>query len=134
MERKNRWGVPWVSLAVCSVGWALALRLSFERLISIDLVLYGAALMLEFVALVVLRVKEPGLARPFKVPGGVWGAVGMGVGPAVLIGFALWAARGNAWLGCRRWSLRRLWRRRGRWFIWRRGWCGRAVWRAEVRR
>src|SRR5271170_922087 len=28
VERKNRWGVPWVSLLVCSVGWALALRLS----------------------------------------------------------------------------------------------------------
>ena len=95
VERKNRWGVPWVSVAGCSVGWALALRLSFERLITIDLVLYGAALMLEFVALVVLRVKEPGLARPFKVPGGVWGAVGMGVGPGVLITFALWAARGE---------------------------------------
>jgi hypothetical protein len=77
------------------VGWALALRLSFERLISIDLVLYGGALMLEFVALVVLRVKEPGLVRPFRVPGGVWGAVGMGVGPGVLISFALWAARGE---------------------------------------
>ena len=95
LERKNRWGVPWVSVALCSVGWALALRLSFERLISIDLVLYGAALVLEFVALVVLRVKEPALARPFKVPGGVWGAVGMGVGPVVLIVFALWAARGE---------------------------------------
>jgi amino acid transporter len=95
VERKNRWGVPWVSVAVCSVGWALALRLSFERLISIDLVLYGGALMLEFVALVVLRVKEPGLVRPFRVPGGVWGAVGMGVGPGVLISFALWAARGE---------------------------------------
>jgi amino acid transporter len=95
MERKNRWGVPWVSVVVCSVGWALALRLSFERLISIDLVLYGAALMLEFVALVVLRVKEPGLARPFKVPGGIWGTVAMGVGPGVLIAFALWAARGE---------------------------------------
>jgi hypothetical protein len=69
--------------------------LSFERLISIDLVLYGGALLLEFVALVVLRVKEPGLARPFRVPGGMWGAVGMGVGPALLIGFALWAARGE---------------------------------------
>ncbi|WP_433974421.1 APC family permease [Tunturiibacter lichenicola] len=95
MERRNRWGVPWVSLAVCTVGWALALRLSFERLISIDLVLYGGALLLEFVALVVLRVKEPGLERPFKVPGGLWGAVAMGVGPAALIGFALWAARGE---------------------------------------
>ncbi|WP_158944719.1 APC family permease [Granulicella sp. S190] len=93
--RKNAWGVPWVSVVVCSVGWALALRLSFERLISIDLVLYGAALMLEFVTLVVLRVKEPELARPFKVPGGVWGSVGMGVGPGVLIAFALWAARGE---------------------------------------
>jgi amino acid transporter len=95
LERKNRWGVPWVSVAVCSVGWALALRLSFERLITIDLVLYGAALMLEFVALVVLRVKEPELKRPFKVPGGVWGTVAMGVGPGLLIVFALWAARGE---------------------------------------
>jgi amino acid transporter len=95
VAKKNAWGVPWVSVALCSVGWALALGLSFERLISIDLVLYGGALLLEFVALVVLRVKEPDLVRPFKVPGGVWGAVGMGVGPAVLIGFALWAARGE---------------------------------------
>jgi amino acid transporter len=95
VERKNRWGAPWVSVVVCSVGWALALRLSFERLISIDLVLYGASLLLEFVALVVLRVKEPELTRPFKVPGGLWGAVGMGVGPTLLIGFALWAARGE---------------------------------------
>ena len=73
-------GVPWVSVLVCSGAWALALRLSFERLISIDLVLYGAALMLEFVALVVLRVREPGLPRPFRVPGGLWGAVVVGSG------------------------------------------------------
>jgi amino acid transporter len=95
MARRTGAGVPWVSVVLCSVAWALALGLSFERLISIDLVLYGAALVLEFVALVVLRVKEPELRRPFKVPGGVWGAVGMGVGPTVLIGFALWAARGE---------------------------------------
>jgi amino acid transporter len=95
MTWKTQAGVPWVSVVLCSVAWALALGLSFERLISIDLVLYGAALLLEFVALVVLRVKEPELPRPFKVPGGLWGAVGMGVGPALLIGFALWAARGE---------------------------------------
>jgi amino acid transporter len=95
VAKKTATGVPGVSIVLCSVGWALALGLSFERLISIDLVLYGMALMLEFVALVVLRVKEPELVRPFKVPGGVWGAVGMGIGPAVLIGFALWAARGE---------------------------------------
>jgi amino acid transporter len=92
---KTEAGVPWVSVVLCSVGWALALNLSFERLISIDLVLYGAALVLEFVALVVLRVKEPELVRPFRVPGGLWGAAAMGVGPTLLIAFALWAARGE---------------------------------------
>ena len=69
LAKKNAWGVPWVSVALCSVAWALALGLSFERLISIDLVLYGGALLLEFVALVVLRLREPELVRPFKVPG-----------------------------------------------------------------
>jgi amino acid transporter len=95
IARRTEAGVPWVSVVLCSVAWALALGMSFERLISIDLVLYGGALVLEFVALVVLRVKEPGLVRPFRVPGGLWGAVGMGVGPTLLIGFALWAARGE---------------------------------------
>ena len=59
-------GVPWVSVLVCGLAWALALKLPFERLISIDLILYGSSLLLEFVALVVLRVREPGLERPFK--------------------------------------------------------------------
>jgi amino acid transporter len=93
LRRRTSAGVPWVSVLLCAVAWALALRMSFERLISIDLVLYGAALLLEFVALVVLRVREPELPRPFRVPGGTAGAVLAGVGPAILIGYALWAAR-----------------------------------------
>jgi amino acid transporter len=96
---KTKAGVPWVSVLLCSVGWALAVRMSFERLISIDLVLYGAALVLEFVALVVLRLKEPALVRPFRVPGGLWGAVAVGIGPTLLIAFALWAARGERLAG-----------------------------------
>ena len=65
----KRWsnGVPWVSVLACSVGWALALTFTFERLISIDLVLYGGALILEFVALVVLRL--PGAGADETVPG-----------------------------------------------------------------
>jgi amino acid transporter len=85
--------VPWASVLVCAVAWALALRLSFERLISIDLVLYGASLLLEFVALAALRVREPGLVRPFRIPGGLPAVIAAGLGPAVLIGFALFAAR-----------------------------------------
>jgi amino acid transporter len=88
-------GVPWVSVVVCSIGWALALGFTFERLISIDLILYGGALLLEFVALVVLRLREPALARPFRIPGGLSGAIACGVGPVLLIGFAIWTARGE---------------------------------------
>ncbi len=91
--RPHRAPVPWVSVLVCAVAWALALRLSFERLISIDLVLYGASLLLEFVALVVLRLREPNLARPFRIPGGLPAAIAAGIGPALLIAFALFAAR-----------------------------------------
>ena len=91
----SRAPVPWASVLVCAVAWALALRLSFERLISIDLVLYGASLLLEFVALVVLRLREPALVRPFRIPGGVTISILTGVGPALLIVFALYAARGE---------------------------------------
>ena len=93
LTRTTRAQVPWASVLLCAVGWALALRLSFERLISIDLVLYGAALILEFLALVVLRLREPELHRPFRIPGGTVTAVAAGIGPTLLIGFALFAAR-----------------------------------------
>jgi amino acid transporter len=97
--RVNRFGVPWLAVVFCAMIWALALNFSFERLISIDLVLYGAALLLEFVALVVLRRREPDLLRPFRVFGGTAGAIAVGILPAALIVFALYAARDEHVLG-----------------------------------
>jgi amino acid transporter len=93
LTRTTSTGVPWPSVLVCALAWAVALRLSFERLISIDLVLYGASLLLEFVSLVVLRLREPALGRPFRIPGGLPVAIAAGIGPAILIAFALYAAR-----------------------------------------
>jgi amino acid transporter len=89
---RNRRGVPWVSVILCGLAWALALKLPFEKLITIDIVLYGSSLMLEFVALVVLRLREPGLARPFKA-GNLACACLLGVGPAALMVYALYASR-----------------------------------------
>jgi amino acid transporter len=82
-------GAPWVAILVLSLAWSLALGLGFQRLIELDVILYGLALLLEFVALVALRLREPGLPRPFRVPGGLPVAVLLGVGPAVLLGLAL---------------------------------------------
>ena len=92
LAARNSRGVPWVSVLLCGLAWALALKLPFERLITIDLVLYGSSLLLEFVALVVLRVREPGLARPFRA-GNLWMACALGMGPAALIGYALVCSR-----------------------------------------
>ena len=50
---------PGSACCFAALAWALALKLNFERLISIDLILYGSSLLLEFVALVVLRLREP---------------------------------------------------------------------------
>jgi amino acid transporter len=80
---------PWVAIVVCAVGWAMCLGLGFERLVTLDILLYGMSLTLEFVALVALRIKEPNLRRPFRVPGGLPGAILLGVCPVLLLGFAM---------------------------------------------
>ncbi len=80
-----RTGAPWVSIVVCAIAWCLCLPLGFERLVLIDILLYGVALLLEFVALVVLRAREPQLPRPFRAPA----AALLGIGPAALLGLAI---------------------------------------------
>ncbi|MGZ7030131.1 MAG: APC family permease, partial [Terriglobales bacterium] len=80
---------PWVAIVVCAIGWALCLGLGFERLVTLDILLYGGSLLLEFLALIVLRVTEPDLPRPFRVPGGMFGAIAIGICPAVLLGFSV---------------------------------------------
>ena len=80
---------PWVAIIVCASGWALCLGLGFQRLITLDIMLYGFSLMLEFVTLVVLRLREPELKREFRVPGGLPGAILAGVFPLALLLLAL---------------------------------------------
>jgi len=76
---------PWVSILVLASCWALCLGLGFKRLVTLDIMLYGAALMLEFVTLVVLRIRQPKLRRAFRVPGGMAGAVTCGIFPLALL-------------------------------------------------
>ncbi len=80
---------PWVAIIVCAGCWALCLGLGFKKLVTLDIMLYGASLMLEFVTLVVLRIREPELKREFRVPGGLAGAISCGVFPLILLLLAL---------------------------------------------
>jgi amino acid transporter len=85
----SRSRAPWVTILVLATCWALCLNLGFARLVTIDILLYGCSLFLEFAALVWLRIREPELPRPFRVPGGMFGAAALGVGPILLLGFSI---------------------------------------------
>ncbi len=91
---RNRRGVPIAATLACGAAWACALGFRYERLISIDLVLYGSSLVLEFAALLVLRVREPELPRPFRM-GPLPVAALLSAPPVFLVAYALWAARGE---------------------------------------
>jgi amino acid transporter len=73
------------SLIFCGVIWTLALTLSLDRILLLDILLYGGSLFLEFVALIVLRIREPDLVRPFKIPGGTAGAIAISIAPCALL-------------------------------------------------
>ena len=79
-------GAPVVSIILCSLAWAGSLLLGFDRLVELDVLIYGCALLLSFIALIRLRIKEPNLPRPFRVPGGLFGVSILGVGPMLLVG------------------------------------------------
>ena len=90
---------PWVAIIALAIGWGLALNIGFERLVTLDIMIYGASLTLEFAALIVLRVREPELKRPFRVPGGWFGAIAVGIPPTLLLGFAIVKGEHEAILG-----------------------------------
>jgi amino acid transporter len=90
---------PWVAILVCAGGWALCLGLGFRRLVTLDIMLYGASLMLEFVTLVALRIREPHLRRTFRVPGGMAGAVTCGLFPLALLILAMVESESETMLG-----------------------------------
>ena len=92
-------GAPWVAIVTCAAGWALCLGLGFERLVTLDVMFYGASLALEFIALVVLRIREPQLPRPFRVPGGLAGTILVGVEPMLLLLLSLLYSSGDVVFG-----------------------------------
>ena len=82
-------GAPWVSILACATAWALCLQMSFVKLIMLDVLLTGLSIVLEFAALAALRIREPGLARPYRVPGGLTGAIAIGIPPLALLVLAV---------------------------------------------
>jgi amino acid transporter len=63
-----RFNTPYISIIICAAVVSFMILWSFEELIVIDVTLYGAGLFLEFITLIVLRIKAPQEHRPFRIP------------------------------------------------------------------
>jgi amino acid transporter len=87
-RRARRTGAPFVAIGVGSVLVALSMGLGVRSLLQLDVLVWGLGLVLEFAALVALRVREPEMPRPFRVPGGLAGAVLLSVPPTALLALA----------------------------------------------
>lgn len=92
-KRNPQTGAPTRVLFIAAALYIACMGLGFRRLVQIDVILYGGAMLLQFVALIVLRIHEPRLPRPFRIPGGVLGLVGLAMLPMGLLSMALWFGR-----------------------------------------
>jgi amino acid transporter len=84
------YGTPWVALVVSSAIYTIFILGPFQTLVVVDVTIYAFALMLEFVALIVFRIRYPTMKRPYKIPGGWFGIVLVSIMPAAVIGIAVY--------------------------------------------
>src|SRR5262249_61626649 len=68
-----RTGVPWTSVLASSAVYSVFAVASFKELIVLNVWLYSLTLLLELAAFLALRFREPDLARPWRVGGGMLG-------------------------------------------------------------
>lgn len=87
-----RFRTPYVSILASSFIVSILILFTFSDLIIMDIILYGAGLSLEFIALVTLRRKEPGARRPFRIPLGRAGLIALYVLPLTIYTAALTGA------------------------------------------
>jgi amino acid transporter len=79
-----RFGTPWMAVVVSAALYAAFAAFSFKELIVLNVWLYSLSLLVELAAFVWLRLREPSMARPWRVPGGLGVAVTVAVVPAAL--------------------------------------------------
>ncbi|HEY7771329.1 APC family permease, partial [Longimicrobium sp.] len=78
-------GTPRNAVLVSAVFYSVFSLFSFGHLVTADVLLYSLALMMEFAALIALRVREPGLRGPFRLPVGTAGVVVVAAVPAIVL-------------------------------------------------
>ena len=62
----------------------------FQSLVVVDVTIYAFALLLQFAALIALRIKHPTMKRPYKIAGGWFGLVLVTLGPVFVLYVAIY--------------------------------------------
>ncbi|WP_173009969.1 APC family permease [Mycolicibacterium sp. P9-64] len=75
----RRRGTPVVAIVVSSLIYAVFSVNAFEELVVVDVFLINFLALLQLAALIALRIREPRLDRPAKIPGGWFGLALLGV-------------------------------------------------------
>ena len=70
-RQSRKTGSPVVSIIVCSVIYAFFTTADFLELVVLDVFLINLLLLFNLAALIILRIKEPNLKRPTRLPWGV---------------------------------------------------------------
>ncbi|HMH21973.1 MAG TPA: APC family permease [Puia sp.] len=84
-----RYGTPYISIIASSVIVSVLILWTFSDLVIMDIMVYGAGLLLEFIALLAFRIREPDRPRPFRIPLNTTGLVLMILLPVAIYLIAL---------------------------------------------
>ncbi len=77
-------GTPHIAILSMTVINLILVQFGFATLVVIDVILFMFAYLIWFLAAIALRVQEPDLPRPFKIPFGVKGMILMTIAPAII--------------------------------------------------
>lgn len=91
-EVHRKYNTPYISIVICAIVVSGMVLWTFGDLLIIDVTLYGAALFLEFISLIVFRIKLPNEKRPFRIPLSIAGLCILFLLPVAVYSIALASA------------------------------------------
>ncbi len=86
----KRFGTPIAAIVLMAALNAILIIGPFQNLVVIDVILFTSSYVLIFIAAARLRVREPGLKRPFRVPLGTAGMIAMIISPILIVAFTIY--------------------------------------------
>ena len=87
--RHKKYDTPHISILIMAAVNIVFCWGSFEQLIIIDVLLLMLSYIMIFIAAIVLRIKEPNLPRPYKIPLGTKGLIAISIAPIGIATLAL---------------------------------------------